>query len=388
MNTFQGTFSSLGLMVGVIIGAGMFALPYAISRAGLWWGLIHLSLAFCIITLVHIFYSAVIVATPGRHRLPGYARIHLGAWAERLTFVSAFGGFYGALLVYGILGGMFLSRLIPFFEGRANALTFLFFAAGALFLIFDIRRVGEINFLLTLALILCVGVLAIYALPHVKIEHFNIEPIAADWFLPYGVFLFAFAGASAVPDAREAFRQKTKSPDGRFRRILVFSTLIPLFVYLVFIASVLGVTGAKTSPEAIFALGSVLGSKAIVIGSLVGLLAVFTSYLSLGLDLKNLLRYDAQLPLPAAWAAAVAVPPLLYAAGISDFVSIIGLVGAIAIGIDGIIILLSALRVCHRGNRCAIGSVSFHPLVAVFLIAALFVGVVYEIYTIIGITAL
>src|SRR3989344_6924559 len=377
------TFSSLGLMIGTIIGAGMFALPHVVARAGIFWGSFHLLFAFCIVTLIHIFYSVVIAATPGKHRLPGYARIHLGAGAERFAFFSAFGGFYGALLVYGILGGMFLSQLFPSFEGGARVFTFLFFAVGAFVLLCNLRHVGELNFFLTFMLIAVVAVFAVLLLPYMEFSNFKIIPDTSAWFLPYGIFLFAFAGASAVPDAAEAFYRGHQTPNGRFRRVLVFSTLIPLLVYLVFITSVIGVSGQATSSDAIAGLEHFLGGRAIFAGSLIGFLAVFTSFLALGLDLKNMFRYDVGASGGGAWAGAMAIPPILFAVGINDFVSIIGLVGAVAIGIDGIIILLSALRVCRTGSRCVIGNVSFHPVFPLILIAALSLGVVYEVFMII-----
>ena len=376
------TCSSLGLMVGAIIGAGMFALPYAIARAGIFWGLVHLFVTFSVITLIHVFYGTVVISTPGKHRLPGYARIHLGPVAGRLAFFSALGGFYGALLAYGILGGMFLSRLIPFWGGNADIFTFLFFAAGAAALVSNMRHVGELNFLLTGVLVVAVGVLAVLLLPHVEFSHFKIIPDKTAWFLPYGIFLFAFAGASAIPDAAELFYRGNKVPNGRFRRVLVFSTVIPLLVYVVFVYSVIGVSGQATTPDAMTGLENFLGGRAVLAGSLIGFLAVFTSFLALGLDLKNMFRYDAGMSSPFAWAGAMAIPPILFVAGVNDFVSVIGLVGAVAIGIDGILILLSALRVCRAGSRCVIGNVSFHPVFPLILIAALSLGVVYEVFMI------
>lgn len=376
------TVSSLGLMIGVIIGAGMFALPYAVMKAGLFWGVFHLVLTFFIITTIHILYSVVIASTPGKHRLPGYARIHLGPWAERLSFLSAFGGFYGALLVYGILGGIFLSRLLPFGGWSTGMFTFLFFAGGALVLLFNLRHVGEINFFLTFVLIAVIGVFAVLLLPYVELSHFRIIPEKTAWFLPYGVFLFAFAGASAVPDAAEAFYRGNKAPNGRFRRVLVLSTFISLLVYVVFITSVIGVSGQATSPDAISGLENFLGGRAILVGSLIGFLAVFTSFLALGLDLKNMFRYDMGWRTEFAWCAVVSVPILLFLAGVNDFVRVIGFVGAGAVGVDGIIILLSALQVCRTGSRCTIGSVSFHPVFPLVLIVALSLGVVYEIFTV------
>lgn len=374
------TFSSLGLMIGTIIGAGMFALPYAVVRVGIFWGVFHLFFTFCILTLIHIFYSIVVSATPGKHRLPGYARIHLGVGAERFAFFSAFGGFYGALLVYGILGGIFLSRLFPFFEGGAVRFTFLFFVVGALVLLCNIRHVGELNFFLTFILIAVVGVFAFLLLPHMEFSNFQIISHRATWFLPYGIFLFAFAGASAVPDAAETFYRGQQASGGHFRRVLVLSTGIPLLVYLVFITSVVGVSGQATSPDAIFGLEAFLGKRAVLLGSLVGFLAVFTSYIALGLDLKNMFRYDMGVSSLVAWAGVAAIPPILFFAGINDFVSLIGLVGAVAIGIDGILILLSALHVCRTGSRCVVGGVSFRPIFPLVLIIALAIGAGYELF--------
>ena len=378
------TFSSLGLMVGAIIGAGMFALPYAVMRAGFFWGAIHLCITFSVIMLIHIFYGVVVVSTPGKHRLPGYARIHLGWAAQRLAFLSALGGFYGALLAYGILGGVFLSRLIPFGGGNTEMFTLLFFAAGALILLGNLRYVGEVNFFLMCILVGAVSVLTVLLVPRVEFSNFNVVPDTAAWFLPYGIFLFAFAGASAIPDAAELFYRGNKSVNGRFRRILVLSTVIPLLVYMVFIYGVVGVSGQATSPDAISGLEAFLGERAVMIGSLIGFLAVITSFLALGLDLKNMFRYDAGMSSLVAWITAMAVPPILFAAGINDFVRVIGLVGAVAIGIDGIIILLSALRVCRTGSLCTIGSVSFHPIVPSLLMGALSLGVVYEIYAVLN----
>jgi tyrosine-specific transport protein len=371
LRAFSQTASGLGLMVGVIVGAGMFALPYVVMRAGLFWGMVHVILAFSILTSIHLLYGAVVRITPGKHRLPGYAKKYLGFWAEKLAFLSAFGGFYGALLVYGILGGSFLSRILPG-APDANGLTFIFFAAGAGILLFQLQRVGKINFFLTFLLVIFVAALAGFAFSHIRTVQLPAMR-NASWFLPYGVFLFAFAGASAVPDAAELFR-KGNGEKKAFRRVLVLATIIPLVVYALFVATVLGVSGADTSPEAIFGLESALGHRAVFIGSLVGLLAVFTSFLALGLDLKNMFRYDMKFPPHVAWGAVITVPVVLFLLGINDFIRVIGFVGAGAIGIDGVLILLMSYRLRQA-----------HLLLHATLIIALVAGVVFEVLMLFGI---
>src|SRR3990167_2562386 len=76
---------SLGLLVGMIVGAGMFAIPYVVSRAGLLLGSIYLLLGVSVVAVLHTLYGEVVYVIKERHRLPGYARLCLGAcWLYKL----------------------------------------------------------------------------------------------------------------------------------------------------------------------------------------------------------------------------------------------------------------------------------------------------------------
>src|SRR3989344_5105184 len=91
----------LGLLVGMIVGAGMFALPYAVSRAGLWWGAFHFILAAVLVTCIHLLYGKVLFHNHLRHRLPGYVREYVGENAYWVTLISRFFAYFGYLLAYG-----------------------------------------------------------------------------------------------------------------------------------------------------------------------------------------------------------------------------------------------------------------------------------------------
>ena len=41
----------IGMMTGLIIGAGVFALPYAFAQAGVFWGTVHLVVSLFIVYL-------------------------------------------------------------------------------------------------------------------------------------------------------------------------------------------------------------------------------------------------------------------------------------------------------------------------------------------------
>lgn len=369
--------SGLGLLVGVIVGAGMFALPYAVAQAGLVWGVVHMTVAFCVLTLAHILYGEVVYISQGMHRLPGYARMHLSPWAGRLALLSALIGFYGALVAYGILGGVFLAHLFAL-PNAMHTLSILFFAVGALVLALPLARVGFANFVLTTFLVVFVFVLASYALPYVNVSAIPLIN-NASWFLPYGIFLFAFAGASTIPDVADLFAKKRTK---LFRRVVVLATVIPLLLYTVFIVSVVGVMGATTPRDAISGLEGVLGSSAVRLGSLIGLLAVFTSFLALGADLKNIFRLDYNWSRIAAWVAVIAVPPALFLLGFTNFIATVGLVGAVAIGIDGGIIVLMAIAVRRKGLIEPHNGFLHVPQVLLWVVATAFaLGVVYELAT-------
>lgn len=364
MQSVRQALSGAGLLTGVIIGAGMFALPYVTVQAGLFWALAHMFGVFCILTAIHILYGKIVYATRAKHRLPGYARLYLGENARRFAIASTFFEFYGALLIYGLLGGGFLYTLFGSGPLTSEVLTVLFFLIGALFLGLSTERLGAANFILTSLLLGCIAVLIYFAAPQARVSNI---PFKNDlmWFLPYGVFLFSFAGASAIPDMADIFKKKNKP---LFQRVVVLSTLIPLIVYTLFILFIAGVSGLSTSREAIQGLEQFLGRRAVILGSLIGFFAVFTSFVSMGLDLRNTLEYDYKWKRHIAWASTVLVPLLLFMIGFSDFIKAIGLVGGIAVGIDGILILLIALRLKRIGWA-----------LPTMLATALLFGILYEL---------
>ena len=97
----------IGMMAGLIIGAGVFALPYAYSQAGVFWGTVHLAVSLFIVYLLHQWYGEVSFYTKGRHRFVGYVEMYLGKKAKSLSLLTTLGSYYFSLLVYAIMGGIF-----------------------------------------------------------------------------------------------------------------------------------------------------------------------------------------------------------------------------------------------------------------------------------------
>ena len=112
-----------------------------------------------------------------------------------------------------------------------------------------------------------------------------------------------------------------------------------------------GITGSGTTEEAINGLIPYLGNWIISVGAIFGILAVFTSFLVLGLGLEEIFHDDYRIKKRVAFCLALFVPFLAYLFGLKSFIFIIGLVGALAAGIDGILTVLIYFKAKKAGDR-------------------------------------
>ncbi len=369
---------SLGLLVGTIIGAGMFVLPYATAQAGIVWAAIYLIVASVLMFFLHTLYGEAVYILDGNHRLPGYARTHLGRSAGYLATFSLFFGFVAALLAYGILGGEFLHVLANI--GSTEYFVLGFFVIGALGLLLNLERIGWIAFLLTIPLVFFILVLAALAYPHIRFENIPLMN-NAKWFLPYGIFLFALSGVSTIPEIADVLQKK----QGRiFEKVVLTSGLLVAFLYAVFILSVVGVTGAGTTAKAIEGLVGVLGYPVVILGALIGFLAVSRSYLAIGLDFRNTLMYDFSVTKSRAWMVVVALPVSLYFMGAQNLIDIISTAGGIMGGLDAIVILLLAIHV-RKHKTHPKGFIPVGIMIPKILIVVFMVGIIYQVSYALGI---
>lgn len=341
-----------GILIGMIFGAGVFALPYAVSRAGIFWGAFHFILAFLLMIVLHHWYGEIAYYTEGRHRLTGYAKILIGERAKWAAFLITIFTGYGSLLVYGLLGGIFLSNILPL---SAFYLSLLIFLGGGILIFARFNKIAGFNFYLTVVLLGLVVILVFAALPHIKIENLSLlgfsAPDFSSRFLPYGIWLFALAGFAALPEARDIL---FGAPIRDFKKVIFISLLLCAVFYAIFIFAVLGVSGKNVSEDALGGLIAIMGRPAILIGSLLGFLAVFTSFIAMAADLKNIFRYDFNFFHPVAWLAVVVPPIGLFLLGASDFIKILGIIGAIGLGLIGILIILMRRRLgqlIREGDR-------------------------------------
>jgi len=302
--------------------------------------------------------------------LPGYAEKYLGRWAKFTVTFSDLFGILGSLLVYMLLGGIFLETLLGDLL-ESSEYSLLFFAACSVFIFFGIRLVAGGELVMTILLIaVMIGIFA-FCFPHADFSVLSSVGGGASPFLAYGIVLYALSGMSAVPEMKEILKENGRYQN--FRKAIIWGTFIPVVLYAFFALIVAATTGAGTTEEAINGLVAIVGGKIILLGAAFGLLAVLTSFLVLGVYLKEILQYDYKMNKYLAWALVCGIPFILFATGYNDLVEALSVIGSFSVGLSGILVCAIYLKAKKNGDRTPEFSLDL-PLAVVFLVALVFVS--------------
>ncbi len=326
------------LLSGVIIGAGMFGIPFSFVQAGFWLGVSELVVLSGVVLVMHLVYGEIVLHTPTFHRMPGYVRMYLGPRAAAAAWGSALFGIVGTLLAYIVIGGVFLGGIFQHINIIPNSgelpWPLVLAAFGSVIAFFPLRKEAFVNGLLTLLLVGLVILLSVALLPGLNPRY--LENISvANAFVPYGILLFALSGGVVIPDVITLLgRSRVKA-----RAAIAVGSLIPAAIYFLFALAVVGASGGVVSSDAIRGLAPIVGEWAVLVGSIIGFLAVITSYIGLHGSFQALLRLDLRIPRAAAWGAASGIPLAFYLVGFRDFITIIGAVGAVAVGVDAALLI-------------------------------------------------
>lgn len=369
-------FSTIVIFTGTVVGAGIFGIPYVVAKVGFIPGLMYLILLGAVVAIVLLAYGEVILRTKKFHQATGYAEKYLGRWGKLLMSFSLVAGIYGALLAYMIGVGDFLYTILHNLLGGTPVLySMIFFAIASLAIMLGLGMVLKIEkgmFILLFLVAIFIFILGINKVNLSNLASLHLENI----FLPFGVILFAFTGISAIPDMT-----KVLGGDKKFlKKSIILGMIIVFIIYLLFTFIIVGVSGQNTSEEAIIGLRDILGAKIIFIGAIFGILAMTTSFLTLGLALKDMYSQDYGLDKTLAWVLTCFVPFILFILGLSGFVEVLGIVGSITGGISAILILTMYRRAQIKGDQEPAYIIKIPSFIINILYAIFALGVLYQLY--------
>lgn len=367
---------AISILTGTIIGAGVLGIPFVVMQSGFLIGALEIILLGFAILTTNLFVGEVVLRTKGNHQLTGYAEKYLGKTGKKIMTVTMVFGTYGALLAYIIGEG---ESLFAIFQNLSPVIfSLIFFCVVSTIVFIGLKVIKRVEVLFSLTVLAIIIGISIVSITNMNIN--NLTTISLpNLFIPYGTILFAFAGAAAIPEMKEILIRKRKI----MKKSILIGSLIPLIAYFLFAAFTIGVTGFNTTEIATIGLGRVLGQKMVLFGNLFAIFAMGTSFLTLGLALKEMFHYDYKLNKNLAWILTCIIPIVAFLLGIKSFIKTIGTTGAIAGGVEGTLLVLMFIASKKKGDRKPEYELKKHLSIAALLILVYIGGIIYTVYNLI-----
>lgn len=336
-------FEAMATLVGTIIGAGILGIPYVFAQAGFWTGSLVLIVVGLAMIVMKLMYGEVTLRTRGNHQIVGYTGIYLGQAAKYVMSFILIAAIYGALLAYFIGEGQVIEAVtgIPSFWASIG-----FYAVFVIFVYAGLKLIKRTELIMSGIILAVIGGIALVGMEQIELANLS----GLDWSklaVPYGVLLFACSGIVAVPSVRLILKRKEKL----MKRAIIWGCAIPPVIYFLFAALVISISGGGVSEVASVGLGEMLGWKMILVANIFAFFAMATSFLTLGLALMGTYEFDFKLAKKPAWVMLVVVPLIVFLLGVDDFVEVLGIVGALGVGVAGIVEVVTFWVARKRGAR-------------------------------------
>lgn len=348
-----------GMLAATTIGAGMFGLPFVFSESGWLTGLGYLLILGFVMGWVHLLYIKTLARAGKKMHILSFVKEGM---PRRFFWLSVFvivGGLVFALVVYLVLGMEFVRILFPYI-GPKIAL-FGFWIIGTAPIAFTARRITLLEFFGTILLAIIVFAVFVVGAKNMDALFDWAAFVPSRIFLPFGVILFSLAGWTALEPIYELWRN---SPKRFYSLPLWMGTALVVFLYLLFVLGIAR-SGAAITPDTLT--GFIVAAPVMArLLALLGLFALWTSYVPVGLEIKNVLLSDMKWKYATSF---VAIAPLvLVLAGVDTFVGAIGVAGGVFVSLQYVLILL----VVERGGlaQSSVKRIAIKIAATLFLIVA------------------
>ncbi|MBI2669425.1 amino acid permease [Candidatus Woesearchaeota archaeon] len=375
---------AVATLMGTIVGAGILGIPYVVAKTGFLYGFILMAVIGIIFVFLNLFAGEVVLRTKEQHQLTGYAGKYLGKTGKRLMTLTMGFAIYGALTAYLIGEGATLHQI--FGMGTPLFFTLIFFVIAAVIVYLGIKAAGKTELALICLLLAVVLLTGIVSFDRINLTHLTTRDFGMLFF-PYGVILFAFVGSPAIPELQEVLGRDKKL----MKKAIMIGSIIPIILYMLFTFVIMGLVGLDQFEllkpnERIATIALSLYSTPLLgmLANMFAVLAMFTSFLSLSIALIGIYEYDYGIPRKTAFAAAFIVPLLAAGFNLATFIAVLGVTGAVAGGIDGILITLMYWKAKTAGDRKPEYSLPKLKFVGILIILMFALGILYQVWRNLG----
>ncbi len=226
------------LIVGISIGAGMLALPAATAQGGFIASAVYLLGVWIFMTLGAFFLLEANLRVPSGSNLVSMAEVTLGQWGKIVTWVVYLGLLYCLLAAY-IAGGGDVVRgwwaaigiNMPI---HWDIIMFVLILGGIVSLgVAAVDKVNRVIMAVKMISLFAVIMGAIFLIEPNHLGGLELEPLLGK----LSLFITSFGYAIIIPSLRVYFNDDIK----KLRLTILIGSLIPLVIYLIWVAIVFGV---------------------------------------------------------------------------------------------------------------------------------------------------
>ena len=376
--TEKHLYGAAATIVGTIIGAGILGIPYVISQTGTIIGITQIIAVGLLFMFLNLNVGEIILRTKGNHQLTGYAEKYTGKTGKILMTASMVLGTWIALVAYGIGSGQVLSGIIGW--GDPTTYGIIVFTTLSIIMFFGINILENMEKLLVTIMLFILAIIFLQAIPYV-----NLNNLATIHYPPilnsFGVIFFAFLGAMSIVEAKEILTKNKKL----LKKAIIIGMTIPIVIYSLFAFFVIGVTGQKTTEVATIGLGIMTSPYIIIVGNILALFTMGTSFLALGFALKEMFQFDYKIKKKIAWLMTITIPLIIVAFNLTGFIQAISIAGVLEGGIISTLIVIMALKAKKRSERKPEYTIPLNKIVAGIIITFFAIIIIHQIVKSIGI---
>lgn len=336
------TIEATAILVGTIVSAGIFVLPYVNVKSGILITNIWLVILAILVAILHLAFGEIVLRTKGDYKLPGYAGIYLGNKVKKFFgFASVFTLAF-SLLIFILMVNNFAQIL--FFQNATYLKPYSFILVWLvlnLFLFFKYANVSKLNFMLTFVLItlmLVVGFLCFNRVDFNVVQNFSNLLATTNFYVSYGVVFFAYDGLVAMPIMFTLLKNK-KAAKSVYKKTVIYAFAFCLLLYFIFMNAISLLSLNNTSIDAISGLVAFFGPIMAMFGAIIGILAIATGYLSFSFYYKEMLQSDFKINNSLSILITMFLPLLFLLIGSSKVDDLMSLAGGIIGGLVGVLIL-------------------------------------------------
>ena len=310
-------WEGLAILIGTQVGAGILGLPYAASRVGM------VPALFILLGVMFLLMSTALIILKLSAEMRGaqmstMAQKLLGNAGGWIMYLSILIMGFGAMLAYIAGMGSVFSSLLGVNE-TIGAVIFWLLASAVIYL--GLEASGKTELIMSfLMLVLFIGITA-SLFPYAKPENAMYAELGGILSMT-GVAIFALGCHTIIPDIYRGIGDYKKT-----RNVVILAFLIPTIIYAIFMISFLLVFGRNTPQIATQGLEILYGRLGKIVGNIIPLLAITTSYIGIGLAQQSNSKEFLKLKKSIAWSLTTIPPIVVYLAGIKNFADVLAFAG-------------------------------------------------------------